>query len=78
MKRVFLLTMAMARCVSEILTFFTTSVQSDGSLTIRIEIDFLTKNQLLHKVTESIKIHRLSNSCTSKDFNGLLIPNPSC
>ena len=78
MKGVFLLTMAMARCVSEILTFCTTSVLSDGSLNIRIEIGFLAKNQLLYKVTESIKNQRLSNSCTSKDSDGLLIPNPSC
>ena len=33
---------------------------------------FLAKNQLLYKVPESIKIQRLYNSCTSKDFNGLL------
>ena len=35
----FLLSMAMARCVSEILAFLTTSdsVHSDGSLTIRTE-----------------------------------------
>ena len=70
--------MAMAICVSEILTFCTTSVLSDGSLTIRIEIVFLAKNQLLYKVPESIKIQRLSNSCTSNDSNGLLIPFPSC
>ena len=39
LKRVFLLSMAMARCVSEILAFLTTSdsVHSDGSLTIRTE-----------------------------------------
>ena len=33
---------------------------------------FSAKNQLLYKVPESIKIQRLYNSCTSKDFNGLL------
>ena len=66
--------MAMARCICEILAFLTTSdsVHSDGSLTIRTEWFFLAKNQLLYKVPESIKIQRLFNSCTSKDFNGLL------
>ena len=61
MKRVFLLTMAMARCVSKVLAFFTTSdsVHSDGSLTIRTEIGFMAKNQLLYKVPESIEIQIL-------------------
>ena len=36
---------------------------------------FLAKNQLLYKVPESIKIQRLYNSCTNKDFNGLLYSN---
>ena len=35
----------------------------------------MAKNQLLYKVPESIKIQRLYNSCTSKDFNGLLYSN---
>ena len=34
----------------------------------------MAKNHFFYKVPESIKIQRLSNSCTSKDFNKQLYP----
>ena len=79
MKTTFLLTMATARRISEVHAFAMDEEHLrfssvDGSLTIRTQIGFLAKNQLPSKAPESIHIPRLSNSCTSKDFNRLLCP----
>ena len=66
MKTAFLLTMATARCVSEIHAlsieknlFRFSSV--DGSLIVRTQTGFLAKNQLPSKAPDSINIPKLSN-----------------
>ena len=66
MKMAFLITMATARCVSEVHEF---SIDKDhfrfsnldGSLTLRTQIGFIAKNQLPSGAPDSINIPNLSN-----------------
>ena len=66
MKMAFLITMATARCVSEVHEF---SIDKDhfrfsnldGSLTLRTQIGFIAKNQLPSGAPDSINIPKLSN-----------------
>ena len=79
-KTVFLVTMAMARRVSEVHAF---SIDSghlrfnnmDGSLILRTQVGFLAKNQLPSRAPDSITIPKLSNFCSKSDnFNRMLCP----
>ena len=79
-KTVFLVTLAMARRVSEVHAF---SIDSghlrfsnlDGSLILRTQLGFLAKNQLPSRAPDSIKIPKLSNFCRENDnFNRMLCP----
>ena len=78
-KTVFLVTLAMARRVSEVHAL---SIDSDhlrfsnldGSLMLRTQVGFLAKNQLPSKAPDSIIIPRLSNYCKSDNFNHMLCP----
>ena len=79
-KTVFLVTLAMARRVSEVHAF---SIDSDhhrfsnldGSLILRTQVGFLAKNQLPSRAPDSITIPKLSNFCRKSDnFNRMLCP----
>ena len=79
-KTVFLVTLAMARRVSEVHAFFIDSdhlrfSNLDGSLILRTQVGFLAKNQLPSRVPDSITIPKLSNFCRKSDnFNRMLCP----
>ena len=71
--------MATARCVSEIHVFAVDEElfrfsSVDGSLTLRIQVGFLAKNELSNKASVSSTIPRPSNICQSHNFNRLLYP----
>ena len=79
-KTVFLVTLAMARRVSEVHAL---SIDSDhlrfsnldGSLILRTQLGFLAKNQLPSRAPDSIIIPKLSNFCRKSDnFNRMLCP----
>ena len=79
-KTVFLVTLAMARRVSEVHAF---SIDSDhlrfsnldGSLILRTQVGFLAKDQLPSRAPDSITIPKLSNFCRKSDnFNRMLCP----
>ena len=79
-KTVFLVTLAMARRVSEVHAL---SIDSDhlrfsnldGSLILRTQVGFLAKNQLPSRAPDSIMIPRVSNFCCKSDnLNRMLCP----
>ena len=79
-KTVFLVTLAMARRVSEVHAL---SIESDhlrfsnldGSLILRTQVGFLAKNQLPSRAPDSIIIPKLSNFCCKSDnLNRMLCP----
>ena len=79
-KRVFLVTLATARRVSEVHAFAIDSdhlgfSNLDGSLILRTQVGFLAKNQLPSRAPDSITIPKLSNFCRKSDnFNRMLCP----
>ena len=79
-KTVFLVTLATARRVSEVHALSMDSdhlrfSNLDGSLILRTQLGFLSKNQLPSRAPDSIKIPKLSNpSCKSDNFNRMLCP----
>ena len=79
-KTVFLVTLAMARRVSEVHALAIDSdhlrfSNLDGSLILRTQVGFLAKNQLPSRAPDSITIPKLSNFCHKSDnFNRMLCP----
>ena len=79
-KTVFLVTLATARRVSEVLAFAIDSdhlrfSNLDSSLILRTQVGFLAKNQLPSRAPDSITIPKLSNFCRKSDnFNRMLCP----
>ena len=76
-KTAFLLTMAMARRVSEVHAFSIDAdhfrfSRIDGSLSLRTQVGFLAKNQLPSRAPDSIKIPKLANFCGNDNFNRML------
>ena len=79
-KTVFLVTMAMARRVSEVHAFAIDPdhlriSNMDGSLILRTQVGFLAKNQLPSRAPDFITIPKLSNFCRKSDhFHRMLCP----